>query len=259
MSNIVIQEKKDECNRLIQNISENLPGILARQTKLVSPKVKDFLVLMKFIRDNFKQVQACMTSKLLFGDIDSCIKIRNALFHQDALSIKFLDKSINVLEKCQNAFNIQSAIVPLRVMACKYCNTTITRTAQPVVKFKNLEDNEEHITRTYDVQSWVVAGGVGDFASRTNNWYPGWVWTYTYCGKCSKNNKITRLGFRFDWAPGDRVDLTTCKVSYLLARQAMIITFSDGSIRDLTHVVSDGKIRRHFYGLFENELIEIQD
>jgi hypothetical protein len=39
--------------------------------------------------------------------------------------------------------------------------------------------------------------------------------------------------------------------------QAMIVTYPDGTIKDLTHVVSDGSVRRHRYGLLERTLREV--
>jgi hypothetical protein len=70
-------------------------------------------------------------------------------------------------------------------------------------------------------------------------------------------NIYTNIGLRFDWAPEDRIDLTVTPVTYLLDRQAMVVTYPDGSIHDLTHVVSDGEVRRHHYVLYEKELLEV--
>lgn len=151
------------------------------------------------------------------------------------------------------------AIMPLRVMACKYCKTIITRTAQPTTKQKDFSDAEIDICRTYDVQSWVVGvytNARGE-ASRKNTWHDSWVWTYTLCTKCIKHGRETRLGLRFDWAPEERVDLSTSKITYMIEQQAMCVTNAAGSICDLTHVVYDGKTRHHHYGLFERELVEV--
>jgi hypothetical protein len=50
--------------------------------------------------------------------------------------------------------------------------------------------------------------------------------------------------------------MAECEVRYVLADQATIVTYTDGRTKDLTHVVSDGKIRRHFYTFYENKMRE---
>lgn len=254
---IVIQDKRDECDRVINNISSSLPAILSTQLHLQSLTSQDFSQLMKLIRDNYTQVHPHLLSEFNIDDINKCIKIRNILYHQNITSPQFLTNAISSLYKCQKAFGIQSALVPIRVLACKKCDTTITRSAQPTVVFKDTANINQRITRTYDVQSWVVANDNTEFATRENTWYPGWVRTYTYCAECRRQNIITRIGFRYDWAPEDRIDLNICRVRYMLERQAMVVVYPDGSIRDLIHVVSDGEVKRHRYALYEKELKEV--
>ena len=251
---IAVQEKRDECDRVINNISSSLPAILSTYLHLQSLTSQDFSQLMKLLRDNYAQVQPQLLSEFLVDDINKCIKIRNILYHQNITSPQFLNNAIIALYKCQKAFGIQSALVPIRVLACKKCGTTITRSAQPTVVFKDTANINQRITRTYDVQSWVVANDTMEIATRENTWYPGWVRTYTYCAECRRNNTITCLGFRYDWAPEDRVNLNTCRIRYMLERQAMVVVYLDGTIRDLIHVVSDGEVKRHRYALYEKEL-----
>lgn len=255
---ILLEEKRNECQRLINNIGKSLPAILSNQLH-VNFTSQDFTQLMVLIRENFAEVQPHLLSELDLGDIKRCIKIRNILAHQTPTSIENLNNAIESLKRCQASFGIQSAIVPLRVLACRKCGTCITRTAQPTVHFRDLAGQRQRVTRTYDVQSWSVANTSGELARRENTWYPGWVWTYTYCATCRQNNEITPLGFRFDWAPEDRINLNACQIHYLLARQAMIVVYPDGTIKDLTHVVSDGEVRRHRYALYESALREIHD
>lgn len=254
---IIIQDKRNECDRVIKNISLRLPAILSTHLHLQHLTRQDFSQLMKLIKDNYTQVQSHLLSEFLIDDINKCIKIRNILYHQNSTSPQFLNNAIISLYKCQKAFGIQSALVPIRVLACKKCGTTITRSAQPTVMFKDAANKHQRITRTYDVQSYVVADITTEFASRDNTWYPGWVWTYTYCSGCSRRNILTCIGFRFDWAPEDRINLNTCKIRYMLERQAMVVVYPDGSIRDLIHVVSDGEVKRHRYALYEKELTEV--
>jgi hypothetical protein len=257
MSLLFIQDKRDECDRLIKNISNTLSTILSGFLENISLETQDFNELMKLIRDNYTQLSPQFRSEFLISDCNICIKIRNVIYHQTPTTIDFLNRSIASLIKCQKAFGIQSPIVDLRILACKTCNTTITRTAQPTIRFRDMENNRERITRTYDVQSWVVANDNNQNASRDNTWYDGWVWTYTYCGECRRQNRLTHLGFRLDWAPEDRIDLTTHTIRYNLQRQAMVvINNNDGRVRDLTHVVSDGEVRRHRYALYEKQLRE---
>jgi hypothetical protein len=252
---ILIQDKRDECDRLINNISRILclkPTILSGFLLDANLANRDFNELMKLIHDNYTQIQPYLLSEFLLTDIDICREVRNKIYHQDYTNINFLNNAILSLNKCHKAFGIQSPLIPLRILACKTCDTTITRTAQPTIKFKNME-----ITRTYDVQSWVVANDTNETASRENTFYDGWVSTYTYCAECRKQNILTCLGFRFDWAPEDRIDLTKNTIRYNLQRQAMIVINNTGIINDLTHIVSDGKVRRHLYGLYENQLREL--
>ena len=184
---IVIQDKRDECDRVINNISSSLPAILSTQLHLQSLTSQDFSQLMKLIRDNYTQVHPHLLSEFNIDDINKCIKIRNILYHQNITSPQFLTNAISSLYKCQKAFGIQSALVPIRVLACKKCDTTITRSAQPTVVFKDTANINQRITRTYDVQSWVVANDNTEFATRENTWYPGWVRTYTYCAECRRH------------------------------------------------------------------------
>ena len=117
--------------------------------------------------------------------------------------------------------------------------------------------NDHSITRTYDVQSWSVANDNNEIATRDTKWYDGWVSTYTYCGECRRQHTLTCLGFRFDWAPEDRIDLTENTIRYNLQRQAMIVVNNNtGVVNDLTHVVSDGEVKRHRYALYEHQLRE---
>ena len=236
------------------NIHNTLPFILGNLLHNIALPQMDFADLMRMIQSNYPTIQPHLLSQYTPNDIKNSIKIRNIIAHQNPTSIDFLNHAIDSLKNCQKAFGIQSAAVPLRVLACKKCGTTITRTAQPSVRFRDLAGNKQKITRTYDVQSWVVANDNNEFAHRENTWYPGWVWTYTYCATCRQNNVITCLGFRFDWAPEDRIDLNTCRIRYSLPHQAMIVQYPNGQVRDLTHVVSDGEVRRHRYALYEKAL-----
>jgi len=257
---LIIQDKRSECDRLINNISKTLPGVLSGLLQNINLKSQDFSELMKLIRDNYVRIQPNFLWEFLQSDINMCIKIRNILYHQNDTTIALLNRAILSLNKCHKAFGIQSPIIPLRILACKKCGSTITRTAQPTITFKNLLNTNERITRTYDVQSWSVANDNNEVASRENTWYDGWVWTYTYCGECRRQNQLTCLGCRFDWAPEDRINLTTHTIRYVLQRQAMVVADNTtGVMRDLTHVVSDGEVRRHRYALYENQLREIPE
>lgn len=253
MSSLIIQDKRDECDRLINNISRVLylrPTILSGF--LLDPNLanRDFNELMQLIKDNYTQIQPHLLSEFLVSDTEICREVRNKIYHQDYTNLNFLNHAILSLNKCHKAFGIQSPLIPLRILACKTCGTTITRTAQPAIKIKDME-----ITRTYDVQSWVVANDTNETASRDTTWYDGWVSTHTYCAECSKQNILTCLGFRLDWAPEDRIDLTVNTVRYNLQRQAMIvINNTTGVVNDLTHIVSDGEVKRHRYALYEREL-----
>lgn len=256
MTSLVIQDKRNECDRLIKCISSELPAILS---KILGENVEaqDFSILMTTIRKNSAKIKP--HGEFTKKDIKACKDARNSIYHQEAMALEELDTAMQALYKCQRIFGIQSPIVPLRVLACKTCKTVITRTAQPTVEFLDLSSNTQKITRAYDVQVWTVANHKNETASRENTWYDGWVWTYTYCAKCREQDIISPLGFRFDWAPEDRVDLTTNKIRYDLGRQAMVVVNTSGVIRDLTHVVSDGDVKRHRYALLETRLIEISE
>jgi hypothetical protein len=256
MSSLITQDKRDECDRLINNISRVLylrPTILSGFLLDTNLANRDFNELMQLIKDNYTQIQPHLLSEFLVSDTEICREVRNKIYHQDDTNLNFLNHAILSLNKCHKAFGIQSPLIPLRILACKKCETTITRTAQPTIKIKDME-----ITRTYDVQSWVVANNTNETASRNTAWYDGWVSTHTYCAECSRQNILTCLGFRFDWAPEDRIDLTENTIKYNLEKQAMIVVNNkNGSVSDLTHVVSDGEVRRHRYALYQRELIEI--
>jgi hypothetical protein len=250
MNSLPIQEKTNECKRMIDNISRFLPVKLAPMLHLEGLQNHDFVHLMRLIRDNFTAVQPQLHGPLNREDIRICMDIRHKVSHQVNTTIGYLNNALNSLRRCQKAFQIQSALVQLRVMACKTCGQVITRTAQPPSTFTDTEGEKQRVTRTYDVQSWVVGNAPLENASRENTWYPGWIWTRTFCSQCH-----THIGFRFDWAPEDRVDLTQVNVRYNLnPHQAMIVTYPDGTVKDLTHVVSDGEVRRHRYGLYFNKL-----
>jgi hypothetical protein len=253
MTSIPIQEKSQECQRIITNISTHLPTKLAILLHLQSLGDHDFIVLMKLVKGNFHQIQGSLEGPLTLQNIKNCIDIRHCLSHQRRTTIAYLNVALQSLRLCQKAFGIQSALIPLRILACRTCDQVITRTAQPSTQFNDLAGRKQKVTRTYDVQSWVVGNVPGEIASRENAWYPGWVWTRTACSRCH-----SYIGYRFDWAPEDRVDLTQVTLTYNLnPRQAMIVTYPDGTIKDLTHVVSDGEVRRHRYGLFESALREV--
>ena len=256
MSMVQELEKKNECERLIKNISQGLPKFLSTHLQ-INLTTQDFLELIKLIQDNFDRLKPHFQGVVLPSDMKVCKKIRNILAHQNKTNIDFLNHAVTVLNACQKAFGITSATVLLRVLACKKCRTVITRTAQPSLNFKDSDGKRHKTARTYDVQSWVVANQRGELAKREGTWYPGWVSTTTYCGTCRMRNIYTNIGLRFDWAPEDRIDLTVTPITYLLDRQAMVVTYPDGSIRDLTHVVSDGEVRRHRYVLYEKELLEV--
>ena len=255
---LVNQDKRDECDRLIKNLHTSLPSFLSGQLHNINLESLDFSQLMKLVRDNYVLVQPAFLSDFLQADIRNCLEIRNKLYHQSPTTIAFLNRAILSLYRCQKAFGIQSPVVPLRVLACKECGTMITRTGQPTVTFHDLVGQRQRVTRTYDVQSWSVANDNTETASRENTWFDGWVWTYTYCGECRRQERLTCLGFRFDWAPEDRVNLVTHTIRYSLPKQAMVVVDNQtGEVRDLTHVVSDGKVRRHRYALYEHALVEI--
>lgn len=250
MSSIPIQEKSQECQRLIQNISQHLAYKVSPMLNNLNLTSQDFNELIKLVRDNYSTIQPHLEVPLSPRDIRNCLKIRNILAHNQNTSIQYLNECLQSLRQCQKAFRIQSALVPLRVMACKICNQVITRTAQPSVTYKNEHGQKQKVTRTYDVQSWVVGNVPGELATREGSWYPGWVKNRTFCSQCNSH-----IGYRFDWAPEDRVDLNEVRITYNLnPRQAMIVTYPDGTVKDLTHVVSDGEVRRHRYGLYENKL-----
>lgn len=253
MNDISIKEKSNECRRMMDNISSQLRSKLTPLVHQLNFSGQDFSMLLKFISDNYAVIQPHFQTHFTQADIKHCIKIRNILSHNGQTSIAYLNTALRALRQCQKAFGIQSALIPLRVLACRTCGQVITRTAQPTVTYKNLAGENEKVTRTYDVQVYAVGNQPGELASRENTWYPGWIWTRTYCSHCH-----THIGFRFDWAPEDRVDLHLVNIRYNLnPHQAMIVTYPNGTIKDLTHVVSDGEVRRHRYGLLEKTLREI--
>jgi hypothetical protein len=255
-SPIIIQEKKDECNRIINNISEKLRPILAALLGLESLNSSDFNTLLYLVKDNYNRLTRHFHVPFSYADVCSCIDLRNKVAHQDATSIRYLKKGIQVLNRCQAAFNIQSSLVPLRLLACKVCGTTTTRTAQPTITF--ISNNQPIKTsRTYDVQVYTVANDREEICKREDSWYDGWIWHTTYCGPCRQAGTLTKIGRRYDWAPEDRINLSECEVRYVLANQAAMVTYHNETVKDLTHVVSDGKIRRHFYTLYENKMREV--
>lgn len=254
----LIQEKRNECQRLIDNISRSLPGILSPHLPNLN-LTQDFLVLMKNLKENLEVIIPHLTTHFNSYDIERCIKIRNDLAHQNETSEGSLKLSIETLKRCQRAFGIQSPVVPLRVLACKVCGSTITRTAQPTVPLRDLAWQNQQVTRTYDVQVYMVAHRPGELASRENTWFPGWIRSYTYCGGCADNNVKTHLGYRLDWAPEDLIDLSTCEVYYSSPHQAMVVKYPNGRIQDLTHVASIGEVRRHRYAFLENHLRQVPD
>ena len=253
---VLLQEKKDECSRVIQNISVSLGENLATHLGLTGLQSSDFLQLLHLIKDNYAQIQPHLQAVFLYRDVLQCIKARNTLYHQEQTTIEFLNRSLHALRACQAAFGIQSALVPLRILACRRCNTFITRTAQPTVRFKDATTNTRfRTTRTYDVQSWTTANDRYEDCKRdTPSWYDGWIWHTAFCATCRNTGVLTEIGRRYDWAPEDRIDLTQCTVRYILDKQATIVHYPDNTVRDLTHVVSDGKVRRHFYCLYESML-----
>lgn len=254
------EEKKAECNRLMQNIHSCLCDILDKFISLSKIDKKDFITIMNAVKENYTSIISNEQFKTLkLGDVELSLKVRHSIAHQRKISTNLLNSGIDALKRCQLAFGIKSPVVPLRVLACRRCKQVVTRTAQPTVRFTDLAGNRQLVTRAADVQVYMVANDCKDGVSRENTWYPGWVWSYVFCGGCRANGVLTRIGFRFDWAPEDRVDLNVCKVRYDRDRQAMVVEQSDGSIKDLTHVVSDGIIRRHNYVFFNGRLLECDD
>jgi hypothetical protein len=253
-----LELKKDEVRRIYETIQEKLFSLIKVYLPEGTIETKDFCTLMGYITTLRKRIPY-LNEKFNAHTLGDIRNIRNDIAHNNPSTEKELNKSIRLLTKFRDFFGIKPTIVPLRVMACKHCNTIITRTAQPTKKHTDLSGTELNICRTYDVQSGVV-GGYTDMrgeASRENTWYDSWIWTYTICAKCYKNGRVVCLGFRFDWAPEELVDLSTCKVKYMLEQESMVVMGTAGSITDLTHIVSDGKIRHHHYGLFERELVEV--
>ena len=254
MSAILIQEKRDDCVRIINNIVEKLRPILSERLGLESLNSSDFNNLLHLIRDNYARLN--LHGELTLADVATCIEIRNKLAHHTHMSLAYLKRSVYLLNRCQAAFGIQSSLVQLRILACKECGTITSRTAQPTITFTS-NRRQVRTTRTYDVQVYTVANDRFENCKREDSWYQGWIWHTTYCGPCRTAGVLTELGRRYDWAPEDRINLATCEVRYVLANQAAMVTYTDGTVKDLTHVVSDGKIRRHFYTLFENKMTEV--
>jgi hypothetical protein len=250
------EEKRQECFRLMENTYKGLLVKLEEKgIKLSAADKDDFCSLMKVVRDNLSVIEDSMFVKLTSQDLRLCIRIRHVIAHQKTIGFGFLNEAIDTLKKCQAAFGITSPVVPLRIMSCRRCGAEITRTAQPTVSFRDCGGNKQLITRAYDVHPWTVANMRGEMASRENTWYHGWVWTYTFCATCHSAGKLNRIGFRFDWAPEDRVDLRKDKVYYDNDKATMVVEDSEGKVHDLTHVVSDGVLRRHRYALFEKALV----
>lgn len=256
MSSILIQEKRDECTRVINNIGEKLRPILANLLGLDSLESSDFSALLYLVRDNYTRLSPNFHAYLSYGDVCACIDIRNRLAHQDPTNLRYLKRSVQTLYRCQAAFGIQSSLVPLRILACRACGTTTTRTAQPTITFPS-NGRQVRTTRTYDVQVYAVANDRNEICTRNDSWYQSWIWHTTYCGPCRNAGILTEIGRRYDWAPEDRINLAECEVRYVLANQATMVTYTDGTTKDLTHVVSDGKIRRHFYTFYENKMREL--
>ena len=264
-------EKKVECERLIRLIPEKLPSILeSRGYVLDRTHPIDFQTIMKYMgskgiaeklskdfNTTFPVVEAGNPKRRPNRDghgipntkISDCLEIRNIIAHSRPCSESDLDNGLLVLKECCKTFGIRSDVVPLRILACKSCKQIITRTAQPAFETEDTNGTMIQLSRVYDVQVYSVANMPGEEARRDDVWYPGWVLTNTFCSKCHK-----KIGYRFDWAPEDRVDLDTCKVIYSKDKQAMVVVYKDKTERDLTHVVSDGEIRRHRYGLIESQL-----
>jgi hypothetical protein len=255
-----LQEKKAECNRLIQNIHKCLCVEMGKIMSLSKADKKDFVSILTVVKLHFSFIEEQFT-ELKKEDVETCLRVRHMIAHQSNVGAGMLDNGINALTRCQLAFGIKSPVVPLRVMACKECRQVLTRTAQPTVEFADTAGCRQSVTRAADVQVYMVANDTRAdcIVSRENTWYPGWVWSHTYCGGCVRKDVRTIIGFRFDWAPEDRLDLSVSKVRYKKERQAMVVVEKDGTIRDLTHVVSDGIIRRHNYVFFERSLVECDD
>ena len=255
-----LQEKKAECNRLIQNIHKCLCVKLGNIMSLSKANKEDFVSILTVVKHNYSLIAEQFT-ELKKEDVETCLRIRHMIAHQSKVGAGMLDNGINALTRCQLAFGIKSPVVPLRVMACRECKQVMTRTAQPTVEFADTAGSLQSVTRAADVQVYMVANKTHAdcIVSRENTWYPGWVWSYTYCGECVRKGVKTIIGFRFDWAPEDRLDLSVSEVRYNKERQAMVVVEKDGTIRDLTHVVSDGIIRRHNYVFFERSLVECDD
>ena len=265
---------KAECERLIRMVANKLPSILeSKGYELDKTNPIDFQMIMKYIgskeiqhkiskefNTNFTIVEPGKSKRRPNRDghgipntkVSDCLEIRNIVAHNLSCTQDDLDKGLSVLKECCKVFSIQSDVVPLRVLACKSCKNIITRTAQPCYETEGLSGTTIKLCRTYDVQVYSVGNIPGELATRYNAWYPGWVMTQTFCSKCSR-----KIGYRFDWAPEDRVDLETCNVLYSKEKQAMVVVTNDGKEQDLTHVVSDGEVRRHRYGLIESELEEV--
>jgi len=255
-----LQEKKAECNRLIQNIHKCLCVKMGRIMSLSKADKNDFVSILTVVKHKFSFIEGQFT-ELKKEDVETCLKVRHMIAHQSNVGAGMLDNGINALTRCQLAFGIKSPVVPLRVMACKECRQVLTRTAQPTVEFADTAGCRHSVTRAADVQVYMVANDTSTdcIVSRENTWYPGWVCSDNYCAGCLRKGVLTIIGLRFDWAPEDRLDLSVSKVRYQKERQAMVVVEKDGTIRDLTHVVSDGIIRRHNYVFFERCVVECDD
>ena len=255
---LTYKDSQEEAERLLKALSQTLPERLG--TLLGRPPIgtNDILNLLKYLKDNYKQLQAIGVRGFDFNDVCHAHHIRNKLYHQEGLALDRLRQGVEGLHRIMNTFKIQTPYVPLRVLRCRLCKAIVTRTAQPTVMKTDMSGIIHRVARCYDVQVYSVANRTGEVASIDNTWYDGYVWTYQYCAKClTDSGRLTLLGFRFDWAPADRINHATSKIVYDRTRQAMVLESDGGMKVDLTHLVSDGQIRRHRYAFYERSLEEI--
>lgn len=264
-------EKKAECERLIRLIADQLPSTLeSKGFSLDRSNPIDFQTVLKYIgsKENRTQIATLFNTDFPLvkpgkrknehghgipnNKISDCLQIRNCIAHNKPCTEDELENGICVLKECCKVFGLRSDVVPLRILACNSCKTVITRTAQPSFETEGHSGTIIKLCRTYDVQVYSVGNVPGERAMRDDEWYAGWVWTKTYCGTCKQ-----WIGYRFDWAPEDRVDLDTSSIVYSKEKQAMVVVYTDGTERDLTHVVSDGEVRRHRYGFLDSKLEQV--
>lgn len=252
----LIQEKRENCLRIINNIAEKLGPLITKIFSLDSI-FTDFAEELKQVKIHYDLLPDKIKVNFSKKDIDECIDLRNKISHQERISSSYLERGVETLNRCEDAFGITSTEVPLRILACKTCSKTITRTAQPT---STVESNGKliKISRCYDVQVYSVGADKYEVCKRADLWYPEWIWHTTYCGHCLKEaGKFTKIGRRYDWAPENRIDLDKCVVRYDLDKQAAMVYYHDKTVRDLTHVVSDGRIRRHMYTFYIDKMIEV--